>query len=345
MGDLNGIYPDNRYILGAPILSRERLPVGLVFVSTDATNFVALTQTLRTTFALVALVVLMLSFYFVSYTSQRQTRPLAEIAAATRKFAHGHFDIRVSDHGRADEVGQLARSFNSMAESLEKSEHVRRELISNIAHELRTPLTTISGFVDGILDGTVPPEHRRAALETVSSEAARLSRLTRSMLDMSRVQENSRQETRTFDISELALRTLLSLEQKITARELEVETSLPENGLMVLGSPDSITQVVYNLLDNAIKFAHRGGTLSLSAVKKGGKALITVSDTGQTIPPEQLPRIFDRFHKTDASRSADRDGVGLGLYIVKSILDAHGEDISVESRDGRTSFTFTLPLA
>ena len=165
-------------------------------------------------------------------------------------------------------------------------------------------------------------------------------------LDLSRLQssENVTAQER-FDVSELLLRVLVSLEGKINGKGLDVDTHLPEEPVTVWGDPDAITQVCYNLLDNAIKFADPGSVLGLGIAIKGEKALVSVSDTGDTIPPQELTQIFDRFHKTDHSRSEDRDGVGLGLYIVKTIIDNHKESISVTSEEGLTTFTFTLTLA
>jgi len=148
-----------------------------------------------------------------------------------------------------------------------------------------------------------------------------------------------------FDIGEMALQTLLGFEQKIAEKGLEVDLDLPEEPLMVVGNADAIHQVLYNLTDNAVKFANPGGRLGLRARTKGGKVLLTVSNTGETIAPEQQKLIFDRFHKTDASRSRDKEGVGLGLYIVRTILAKHGEEITVESNDGLTEFTFTMTPA
>ena len=267
------------------------------------------------------------------------------MAAAALKFAHGDFSARVTAEG-SDEIGALAASFNKMAESLEQSEKRRSDFLANVAHELKTPMTTISGFADGILDGTIPPERERQYLETISSETKRLNRLVRRMLDVTRVENAGVEELRkkSFDVLELLARTLIVFEKKINDKNLEVDAMLPEESMMVLGDADAINQVIYNLLENAVKFSVPGSELGVSLFKQGGKAYVSVKNHGETIPPEELALIFDRFHKTDKSRSMDRDGVGLGLYIVKSILNNHGEDIVVTSRDGVTEFVFSLTL-
>jgi signal transduction histidine kinase len=234
-----------------------------------------------------------------------------------------------------------------MADSLQRSEQRRNDFIANVSHELKTPMTTISGFADGLLDGTIPREQQDKYLVIIADETRRLSRLVRSMLDLSRMEGagSDLARRREFDISEVVLSTLLSFEARDSDKRLDVDLQVPENHINVLGDPDAITRVVYNLMDNAIKFAYPGSTLGVSLWKNDGKAYVSVRDTGETIPSADLPYIFDRFHKSDRSRSLDRDGVGLGLYLVKRILDAHGEDIAVTSRDGVTDFVFTLTLA
>ena len=214
-----------------------------------------------------------------------------------------------------------------------------------MSHELKTPMTTIAGFMDGMLDGTIPREKYSYYMRTVSDEVKRLSRLVRSMLDISRLKATGEalQKSR-FDVTEALGRTLLTFEQKIEDKHLDVQVNMPEKAVWVMANEDAITQVIYNLIDNGVKFAQEGSPFLLTVSTSGGKALVSVADTGPTIPPEELPLVFDRFHKSDKSRSLDKDGVGLGLYIVKTILGSHGEDITVTSREGVTTFTFTLSL-
>lgn len=349
---LGGLLPDKSFVTGVPILQSSYITGktyqrGVVLVISGASGLIAMWQDLAAIFLLSATVVLLLASVVSSVTSLRQTKPLKDMAETVRRYGQGEFDVRVTGYeGRQDEVGELAEAFNAMAGSLAKSEAQRSEFIANVSHELKTPMTTIAGFADGILDGTIPREKENEALKTISSETRRLSRLVRRMLDLSRLQssENVTAQER-FDISELLLRVLVSLEGKITGRSLDVDTDLPESPVMVWGDPDAITQVCYNLLDNAIKFATAGTTLGLGIQVKGEKAYVSVQNVGETIPAEELKQIFDRFHKTDRSRSVDREGVGLGLYIVKTIINNHRESISVTSEDGVTTFTFTLTIA
>ena len=280
--------------------------------------------------------------------SKRMARPLDEMAAASRKFARGDFSVRVrQEDDTADEMGSLIESFNKMADSLEKAEARRSEFIANISHELRTPMTTISGFADGILDGTIPKEDEEKYLISIRDETRRLSRLVRDMLDVSQMKARAADPSKrtVFDLTELVLQTLLSFESRATKKGLDVDPQLPDNHIMVRADKDAITQVIYNLLDNAVKFAHEGTCITVRLYKDNGKAYVSVKDVGETIPPDDLPFIFDRFHKSDRSRSLDTTGVGLGLYLVKSIINSHDEDIAVRSEDGVTEFVFTLALA
>lgn len=350
--DLGGLFPAKSFVTGVPILQYSPITGvtyqrGMVVAVTDTSSLTSMWGDLAAIFLLTAAVVLLLASIMSSVTSRAQTRPLKDMAETVRAFGRGEFDQRVTGlEDRKDEVGELAEAFNTMAETLSRSEQRRSEFIANVSHELKTPMTTIAGFADGILDGTIPREKEEDALKTISSETRRLSRLVRRMLDLSKLQshENVTAQER-FDVSELLIRVLVSLEGKITSRGLDVETDLPEGAVMVWGDPDAITQVCYNLLDNAIKFADEGTALGVGIQVKGDKAYVSVRDTGETIPPEELSQVFDRFHKTDKSRSEDRDGWGLGLYIVKTILNNHHENITVTSENGVTEFTFTLTIA
>ena len=246
-----------------------------------------------------------------------------------------------------DEMGALIDSFNKMADSLQNAENRRSEFIANVSHELRTPMTTIAGFADGILDGTIPKDQETKYLTSIRDETRRLSRLVRDMLDASQTRARAADPSKrtVFDLTELVLQTLLSFEARATQKNLDVDPQLPENHIMVIADKDAITRVIYNLLDNAVKFATPGSCLTLRLYRDAQKAYVSIKDIGETIPPDDLPFIFDRFHKSDRSRSLDKDGVGLGLYLVKSIINSHDEDIAVKSEDGATEFVFTLKLA
>lgn len=345
---LNSFYSNTPvYVAALPIYEQsDGKLVGYIFVSSDCSEIVSKWNATAAIFVFTALIVMVVALLFSYYSSKRQSEPLREMAAAARRFAHGDFSARVGNTGRQDEIGELIESFNMMAEYLEKSEQLRSEFVANLSHELKTPMTTISGFADGILDGTIPKEDEDRYLAIISSETKRLSRLVRQMLEMSRIQsvDQAALLSRSFDLSEVIMRTLLNFESKITEHGLDVDAQLPEESILVRGDADSYTQVVYNLIDNAIKFATPGTALGISLWKQNGKAFVSVSNRGETIAPEELPFLFDRFRKADKSRSKDRDGYGLGLAIVKTILNNHDEDITAVSRDGLTEFIFTAKL-
>ena len=346
MDQLDGLYREPRYLVGLPITSGGDYLQGLVLVSASASNISGVWRDLFGILLDTTLAVILIAAIISSVTSMRQSQPIKEIAAAARQFGLGQLDVRVDVGNRRDEVGELAESFNAMADSLSKSEQRRSEFIANVSHELKTPMTSIAGFADGILDGTIPPDQEQHYLEIISSETRRLSRLVRSMLDLSRLQSDERAAQQQFDLCETLVRALVTLESKVNAKHLEVDAQLPQDEpVPVWGDQDAITQVCYNLLDNAIKFSQEGGVLGLGVTVKGAKATVTISNQGETIPPEEQQLVFDRFHKTDHSRSADRDGVGLGLYIVKTILNSHKETISCVSQDGVTKFIFTMTRA
>ena len=339
-------HENRRFVVGVPATNpTTQEVVGEVFAVSTAASLDAMWKGFVGLFFMTAFVVLMISFMASSVFTMRQIQPIREMAQATRQYAEGNFDIRMNDYGRDDEIGVLAASFNNMAESLQQTERQRREFIANISHELKTPMTTIAGYTDGILDGTIPPENERQYLQIISDESRRLSRMVRRMLDVSQLQaiDPLRSGSR-FDLCESMRRVLISLEKRITDRGLDVEADIPEESIRVLGDNDLITQVIYNLLENAVKFAAAGSTLYLGVSAIDGKARVVVRNCGETISPEELPLLFERFHKSDKSRSEDKDGVGLGLYIVKTILEQHRERIDVTSEDGVTTFSFSLTM-
>lgn len=342
-----GIYEKPRFVVALPPRKAESgSVVGPIMAMAEPNAMTEMWGAFMGIFGMTAITVLLIAFVASATTAMQQTKPIRDMAAAARRFADGNFDARVHNTGRDDETGELIDAFNIMADSLQKTEQQRREFIANISHELKTPMTTIAGYADGILDGVISPEEERQYLSIISAESRRLSRLVRRMLDVSQLQSLDLIKQKTaFDLSESMRRVLVSMEKKITARGLDVDVEIPEDPVIVLGDNDLLTQVVYNLLENAAKFAAQGSTLFLGLEKRGEKALVTVRNTGQTIPPEELPLLFERFHKSDKSRSEDKDGVGLGLYIVRTILEQHREKITAASQDGVTTFSFTVQLA
>ena len=347
--NLGGVFDTNRYVVAMPIYESDDTTVcGYVFINNEIDNMLGAWSSFLSVGLIVTVAVFAAALIISLIYSKSMAKPLDEIAAASRKFARGDFSVRVKQQeDTTDEMGALIESFNKMADSLEQAEARRSEFIANISHELRTPMTTISGFADGILDGTISSEDQTKYLVCIRDETRRLSRLVREMLDISQMKARASDPGKrtTFDLTETILQILLSFESRATKKHLDVDPQLPDNHIMVIADKDAITQVIYNLLDNAVKFAKEGTCITVRLYKNDGKAYVSVKDVGETIPPDDLPFIFDRFHKSDRSRSMDKTGVGLGLYLVKTIINSHDEDIAVKSEDGVTEFVFTLKLA
>ena len=347
-GVIEGLYTESRHVVAVPIVgSDSRGLSGIIIVSTPTASTTAIMQHISNIFLSAALAVVLIAVLAVSLFARQQSKPLRDLSQAAYAFGHGDLNARVRLSGDySEEMEELALSFNNMASLLQKSEYQRQEFVANVSHELKTPMTTIAGYIDGILDGTIPEHRQRYYLQIVSDETKRLSRLVRSMLDISRLQDQPIPDDKKmhFDLEEAAGQVLITFEQKIVGKDLNVDVDFPEHPVYTFAGRDYVTQVIYNLLDNAVKFCPQGGTLGLKIREAGKKAYISISNDGETIPAEELPLVFDRFHKLDKSRSQNRDGWGLGLYIVKTIVCSHGENISVTSKNGKTEFTFTMPL-
>ena len=346
-GLVQGLYGDRRFIVSVPIMADDSF-VGIVMVSSPTQAINQILSRISNMFLTAAAFVVLAAVIAVGVYTRRESKPLRDMAKAANAFGHGDLEARVKvDEDASEEMAELSLAFNNMASSLQKSEYQRQEFVANVSHELKTPMTTIGGYIDGMLDGTIPPERHRYYMQIVSDETKRLSRLVRSMLDISRLQDQAlipeEKKTR-FDMEECIGEVLITFEQKINSKNLDVAVDLPEHPVYTRADKDAVTQVVYNLIDNAVKFCTEGGTLGLKLAEGGGKIYVTVANEGNTIPPEELPLVFDRFHKIDKARNRSQEGWGLGLYIVKTLVCSHGENISVASRDGRTEFTFTMPL-
>ena len=346
-GVIRGLYEDQRFLVATPIVSGTET-TGIVIVSTPTAATTLILNRISNIFLTAAIFVVLIAVLAVTAFARRESRPLRDMARVANAFGHGNLEVRVKiEDDCSEEMEELALAFNNMASSLQKSEYQRQEFVANVSHELKTPMTTIGGYIDGMLDGTIPAERHEQCMRVVSDETKRLSRLVRSMLDISRLQDQGgmpeEKKTR-FDLEECAGQVLITFEQKITAKGCNVEVDMPDHPVFTHANQDAITQVIYNLLDNAVKFCPSDGTLGLKIREGNSKVYVSVFNEGETIPPEELPLVFDRFHKIDKSRTMNRDGWGLGLYIVKTIVCSHGEDISVSSLNGRTDFTFTLPL-
>ncbi|HPU66480.1 MAG TPA: HAMP domain-containing sensor histidine kinase [Clostridiales bacterium] len=291
--------------------------------------------------AFCALIVGLVSVYIIS---DSVTKPLNLMSQAIKQYAEGNFAYRLPVRGD-DEISTLCASINYMAGALAALEESRRSFVANVSHELKTPMTSIAGFIDGILDGTIDEKNQKHYLRIVSAEVNRLSRLVTSMLNLSKIETGEVQlKPKTFNIGEQVLKAMLTFEKPISDKRINV-TGLDKIGsVYVNADEDMIYQVIFNLIDNAVKFTNEGGTISVSIFERNDGIELSVRNTGSYIPKEEIGNIFDRFYKVDKSRSLDAKSAGLGLYIVKSIVEMHGGNIKVTSiKDQYTEFLVFIP--
>lgn len=286
--------------------------------------------------SLIILLVFTLAVYF----------PLRKIIAGANEFAGGNLNYKVPVETR-DEMGYLAASMNYMAGEINKSGEYQRKFISNISHDFRSPLTSIKGYVEAMLDGTIPPEMQEKYLNIVLSETERLNNLTRGLLTLNNYDDKKNYlEITDFDINTIIRNTAATFKGICQKKFIRIELIFDAQSLMVTADMGKIQQVLYNLIDNAIKFSHPESSIYIETTEKHEKVFVSVKDTGEGIPKESIKKIWERFYKTDPSRGKDKKGTGLGLSITKEIIQAHNENIQVVSTEGVGSeFTFSLPRA
>jgi len=343
-GTFNGFYKENQYILGVPIKISDGTVVGAVFAIAPTSGFESFRSDVINMFLLSAVLAIVLSFALLFFLNYSLVYPLRTMVSAAKAFGTGDFSKRVTVSSE-DEIGQLAAAFNNMAVSLSSLEGMRRSFIANVSHELRTPMTTIGGFIDGILDGTIEHDKEEYYLNIVSAEVKRLTRLVKSMLDLSRIDAGQMEiHSEEFDICEVIYQTLISFETKIEEHRINVRGLDLLKKTELYADPDLIHQVVYNLIENAVKFTNEGGIIEVDVYEKNNMVNVSVKNSGIGIKEEYLSSVFDRFYKTDQSRNADKRGVGLGLFIVKTIIALHNGTITVRSiENSYCEFVFSLP--
>lgn len=345
LSDFNGYLPSTYFVSGRSDKTEDHPTAEiLIFAAIPSEGTLVFFVNVLSAFMFMTVIVLILTLvatWFITWTS---VKPLKQIAAAAKQFARGDYSARIPLPAHHDEIFEMAISFNNMAESISNNETMRRDLIANVSHDLRTPMTTIGGFVDGILDGTIPPDKEKYYLSIVSSEIKRLSRLANGMLTVSRLESSDELVKSNFDISEMVYRIAFSFEQKINEKKIDLQLDIPET-CTVSANHDAMFQVVYNLFDNALKFVDEGGVINIFMAVKGGRLQFNIQNTGGEIDPDSLKHIFERFYKSDKSRGSNPNGSGLGLYIAKTIVGRHGGDISAKSIDGKTEFCFNIPVS
>lgn len=279
------------------------------------------------------------------FNTRRLLKPITEITKAAEQYADGNFSYKLDDSGTG-ELHYLAGTMNRMAEFINSNEQNRKSFVSNVSHELRTPMTTIGGFVDGMLDGTIPAKEQKSYLSRISAEIKRLSRLVNSMLNISKFEEGEMELNRVnLDITAVLISTLFMFEQKIEAKSVTVK-GLEDCGRMeIYADKDLMQQVFYNLIENAVKFVDNKGALSFAMEREDKILNIHIRNSGEGLTEEEISKVFDRFYKTDASRGKDTTGVGLGLSIVSRIIRLHGGTVMVKSIKGEyTEFVLRLPV-
>ena len=339
------IYSGNYYTVGRAARDASGNIIGYVFAFSDSSGIIAFTQALLSMFMVSAGIMLLISSMVSIIVTSHLTTPLRNISDAARKFGQGDFSVRAEIEGD-DEVAHLAYTFNQMASFVEKNEKSRSSFVANIAHELRTPMTSIKGFVDGIIDGTIPPEMEGRYLKVISDEVGRLARLTNSMLDISKLESGEfKMNVDRYNIWDTIAAIAFAFEHRIEDSEIALKGFKPRK-VMVNADKDIIHQVVYNIFDNALKFTPQGGYISFSVSEEKNTDMVTVKirNSGQGISKEALPYIFERFYKEDSSRSVHTKGAGIGLFIARTLVQRSGGDIWVESEEGSyTEFIFTVP--
>ncbi len=315
-----------------------------VFTVSPVSEIRGLLSRISKIYYLWAILPLTFMFFAIYVLIYRLTRPLKSMSEAAKAMARGDFSKRVpvtSD----DEIGELAASFNMMTNSLSRLESMRRSFVGNISHELKTPMTTIAGFIDGILDGTINPENREYYLTIVSDEVKRLSRLVNGMLSVTKLESGEAAlNISEFNLYELLCTIMISQEQRIEEKKLSIEGLDAIESVTLRADKDLLYQVIYNLIDNAIKFTNREGTISFTLKENNNKVSFTVTNTGKGIAQNELPYVFERFYKGDKARSNVKNSAGLGLYLVKTIVSAHNGKVSVQSAENKfTTFNVILP--
>lgn len=283
--------------------------------------------------------IILLGVHFLIY------RPLVKITNAAKQYASGNLDVVIPVNTQ-DEIGYLSASLNYMSSQLKDMEDYQKKFVANVSHDFRSPLTSIKGYVEAMADGTIPPEMQGKYLNIILFETERLTDLTRDLLTLNEFDTKDLLLDKTdFDIHEVIRNTAASFEGTCTAKKISIELLLATRTLYVHADRHKIQQVLYNLLDNAIKFSNPESTITIETTPRGDKVYTSVKDYGIGIPKSSINKIWERFYKSDLSRGKDKKGTGLGLSIVKEIIQAHNENINVISTEGvGTEFIFSLPL-
>ena len=319
---------------------------GYVAIHMDMSDIYADREALLSRFYLLFLILFLIFFLVLVMVLLFIYRPLKKIIRGAQEYASGNLDYNIPCSSN-DEIGYLAQTLNYMSDELKRTDEYQRKFVANVSHDFRSPLTSIKGYVEAILDGTIPPEMQEKYLNIVLFETDRLNKLTRSMLALNRMDNKGFYlDIKDFDINTVIKNTAASFEGTCTAKRISIELLLSAEKLYVSADMLKIQQVLYNLIDNAIKFSPNHSTIRVETTERHEKVFVSVKDSGIGLPRESLSKIWERFYKIDASRGKDRKGTGLGLAIVKEIISAHKQNINVISTEGiGTEFVFSLDRA
>ena len=328
----------------APITTNYKVQ-GYVVIHTSMDDLRASRESLLSISYIMFIIIFLLSLIILLFFSEFVYIPLRKITTATEQYASGnmHYELSVESE---DEIGYLAAALSYMASEIAKNEDGQKKFIANVSHDFRSPLTSIKGYLEAMLDGTIPPELHEKYLGIVLNETERLTKLTNSLLTLNNLNMRGMVLEKTiFDINRVIRNTIASFEGTLGGKRITIDLILTGETLPVEADMGKIQQVLYNLIDNAIKFSHQDSTIKIETTEKHQKVFVSVKDSGIGIPKESLKMIWDRFYKTDLSRGKDKKGTGLGLSITKEIIHAHNENINVISTEGvGTEFIFSLPL-
>ncbi len=341
-GDFYGAFDEETLSVFSPITSRFKV-VGYVVIHTPMRDIIASRNKILNICYLTLGIILLLSLIILVVFTFIVYRPLRKITHAAEEFARGNMDHKAEINGR-DEMGYLAGTLNFMASEISRSEENQRKFIANVSHDFRSPLTSIRGYLTAMLDGTIPAEMHDKYLTIVENETERLTKLTNGLLELNSLNSKGMiLEYSDFDINAVIKQTAETFGGICMDKKISIELILTGETLFVHADMGKIQQVLYNLLDNAIKFSHTNSIIKIETTEKNGRIFVSVKDSGIGIPKDSVKLIFDRFYKTDLSRGKDKKGTGLGLSIVKEIINAHKENINVVSTEGVGSeFIFTL---
>ena len=333
------------FVSAAAIVTSDQQLYYILAVQDVSKAYLPYTTEFFRMFIMTSLLGVFVAFIGSLLASYRMTRPLKNMTAVTKLYAEGDFSERIETAATYSELGEFADAFNFMADNLERIEESRSAFVANTSHELKTPMTIISGFIDGILDGTIPPEDEEKYLRIVSDETKRLSSLVVAMLNMSKIEAGKLSLSLSrVSFSNLILTTMLGFEQAVEQKHIDIEGIDTLQEVYVWADETLLNQIVYNLVDNAVKFTPENGKITVRLSQTDGNAVFRIRNTGKGIPASDHDLIFERFYKVDKSRGLDSKSFGIGLYIVKSIIELHHGTITVDSEeDAYTEFTVTLP--